>query len=251
MNELDDNLRFEYFTSSQMSRLCASIKNGSPSSAFYTYVEEVFFAIMAGRSLEVQVNTIPVKWGKLLECVVFNELGLSYKMEHKNTIVSKTLDRHSGTPDLIVPGVKVGEIKCYWLKKFIAFSLCLDGGDIEQLKLKFPSEYWQVVSNAMLVGVDRAELISFLPTKESLIEIIENVNNGSLLSDNGLFAADYRFMSTDDFTIEEILSKLPYLPENSKMESLNQFEFEIPQEDKEFLTDRVRLAQVELEKLLK
>ena len=251
MSGLDKKLRNGYFTSSQMSRLCASLKSGLPSSAFYTYVEETYYSIMLGRSLSVEINTVPVKWGRLMECVLFGMVGLEYTMQHKNTITSKTLERHSGTPDLEQKGVKVGEIKCYYPKKFAELSICLGKQNIELLKSSFPSEYWQCVSNAILTGVDKAELLCFMPTKDKLIEVIEDINNGDLLERNGLNPSDYYFMSTEGKFLEEIIESLPYLPEEAKLDSVNTFEFEVPQEDKDFLIQRVELAEAELRKLLK
>ena len=251
MSKLDKNLRDGYFTSSQISRLCASLKSGLPSSAFYTYVEETYYSVMLGRSLGVEIKTVPIKWGQLMECVLFDMVGLEYTMQHKNTIASKTLQRHSGTPDLEQKGVKVGEIKCYYPKKFAELSLCLMKKDVDLLRKSFPSEYWQCISNAILTGVDTAELLCFMPTKENLIKVIEEVNNEDLLERNGLNPADYYFMSTEGKLIEDIIESLPYLPEAAKLESVNTFEFKVPQADKEFLIDRVTLAQNELKKLLK
>jgi hypothetical protein len=206
---------------------------------------------MLGRSLGVEVKTVPIKWGQLMECVLFDMVGFEYTMQHKNTIASKTLERHSGTPDLLQEGVQVGEIKCYYPKKFAELSLCLMKKDVDLLRKSFPSEYWQCISNAILTGVDTAELICFMPTKEKLIEVIEEVNNGDLLERNGLNPADYYFISTEEKLIEDIIESLPYIPEAAKLESVNTFEFKVPQADKEFLIERVTLAQIELEKLLK
>ena len=90
-----------------------------------------------------------------------------------------------------------------------------------------------------------------MPTKDKLIEVIEDINNGDLLERNGLNPSDYYFMSTEGKFLEEIIESLPYLPEEAKLDSVNTFEFEVPQEDKDFLIQRVELAEAELRKLLK
>ena len=80
--------RFGNFSSSQMHRLCGSLKNGTPSKAFYTYVDDVYIEKVIGRSSDVEINTKPLRWGSLMEVVLFQkkEIGLEYRMMHKMTM---------------------------------------------------------------------------------------------------------------------------------------------------------------------
>jgi len=235
---MEQEKRVGFFTSSQISRLCGSLKNGEPTKAFYTYIEDVKLEIALGRSLDVEVNTKPLKWGQLFEIILFQkkELGLNYKMAHKLTIIHDKIKHFSGTPDLIEPGVRVAENKCFYPKNFAKLSLCLLKKDVELLKEEFPSIYWQVLSNAILCEVDRAEIIVFMPYKDELIDIIEQVEQTNILEGNNLNPADYWFLQNDD------IETLPYLPNDSKMKNINRFEFEVPTKDKTFLISRIKEA---------
>lgn len=235
---MDNSKRAGFFTSSQMSRLAASLKSGEPSAAYGTYVQEVAAERAMGRVISTDVKTQPIKWGSLMENVVFDHLGLGYKMTHKMTVVHPDFENSwSGTADLVAEKIKIGEIKCFQPKNFALLSMCLMKKDVGLLKSDFPKEYWQCVSNAILHRVDRAELIAFMPTKSELEEIIEKIDQTNFLEERGLDPADYYFMGT-----ETDIGSLPYLPDDSPMRSINQFEFDIPEIDVDFLTGRVKMA---------
>jgi hypothetical protein len=234
---MDNSKRTGFFTSSQMSRLTASLKSGKPSSAFNTYVNEVYLETQMKRPCNLQVKTIPMKWGNLMECVLFNILGLDYKMTHQQSIKHPIYsDNWSGTPDLIKEGFKIGEIKSFQPKNFAELSLCIAKKDIDLFKTEFPKEYWQCVSNAVLCELANAEIISYMPYFDELEEIIEKVEDTNFLESNGLNPQDYYFLIQGD------IEGLPYLPKDSKIENITRFEFVVPEEDKEFLTKRVELA---------
>jgi len=234
MNE--ETLRIGRFTSSQMYRLCASLKSGKPSAAFYTYVEEIKIERMLGRSVKVDVKTRPMRWGSLLEVVLFDLLGLNYSMEHKNTKAHPLYkDFWSGTPDLVAD-YKTGEIKCFEPLHFAKLSIALETKDTEIIKDKEPQPYWQSISNSLIYGFDKAEILAYMPYKKELIEIIDKVETTNFLERNNLNPSDYYFLTQDN------IDNLPYLPDDSKMSNINSFEFEIPKEDKEFLIERVKLA---------
>jgi len=203
-----------------------------------TYIKKKRNEILMNRSSSVQVNTKPLKWGSLMEIVLFqkDEIGRDYRMAHKLTIVHDKIKHFSGTPDLIELGVKIGEIKCYYPDNFCDLSVCLLKKDVELFKKEFPKEYWQCVSNAILCDVDRAEIIVFMPYYDELIDIIEQVEQTNILESNNLNPTDYWFLQNDD------IETLPYLPNNSKMSNINRFEFEVPPNDKKFLISRIEEA---------
>jgi hypothetical protein len=203
-----------------------------------TYIKKKQNEILMGRASEVQVNTKPLKWGSLMEVVLFQkkELGLNYRMAHKLTIVHDTIKHFSGTPDLIELGVRIGEIKSFYPNNFCNLSVCLLKKDVDLFKKEFPKEYWQCVSNSILCDVDRAEIIVYMPYKDELIDIIEQVEQTNILEGNNLNPADYWFLQNDD------IETLPYLPNDSKMKNINRFEFEVPTKDKTFLISRIKEA---------
>ena len=235
---MEEEKRNGYFTSSQMSRLCASLKNGKPSQAFYTYIDEVKGEIAMGRSSDVQVNTKPLKYGSLMEIILFQkeEIEREYRMAHKLTIKHDTIEHYSGTPDFILPGVKVAEVKCYYPKHFASISLDLLKKDIEIIKENHKEVYWQVVSNSILCDVDKAEIIVFMPYKSEMEQIIKDIEETNILEGNNLDPSDYYFMTHDN------INTLPYLPNDSKMNNINRFEFIVPQSDKDLLISRVKEA---------
>jgi len=244
---MEEEKRIGNFTSSQMHRLCASLKSGKPSVAFYSYVDDIISEVNMGRSTDVQINTKPLKWGSLMEVVLFQkkEIELKYRMAHKLTIVHDKIKHYSGTPDLINIGEKVGEIKCYYPKNFEKLSRCILKKDVELFKKEFQKEYWQCISNAVLCDVDNAEIIAYMPYRDELIDIIKAVEDTNLLEGNNLNPSDYYFITHDD------IETLPFLPNDSKMSNINRFEFIVPIEDKNFLIERIKEAGKLLDEELK
>ena len=72
-----DKIRNGRFTSSQMHRLADSLKNGNPGAKFNTYVEEKFAERLMGRPSDVKASGRPLLWGCLMECVLFDLLGMN------------------------------------------------------------------------------------------------------------------------------------------------------------------------------
>lgn len=242
---MDNSKRAGFFTSSQAGRIMASLKTGKPSQAFFTYCEEVATERSMGRVINTEVKARPMLWGSLMEVVLFNMLGIGYQMNHKQTVLHKKYGSFwSGTPDLKAVEV-TGEIKCYEPKKFGALSRCLKKENVELLKENFRDEYWQTVSNGILSGTKEVELIAFMPTRSHLLEIIEKVEETDFLVENGLELRDYYWL-----TVENIDS-LPYLPDDSPMDTINQFRFKVPMEDQIALTKRMIMANNEVENILK
>lgn len=237
----NSKLRIGNFTSSQIHRLCKSLKNGNPTASFYSYCEEVMVERQIKRSSKTNIKTRPMKWGKLMEVVLFNILGLEYTMEHINTKVHPEYSFWSGTPDLIAPNVKTGEIKCFEPLHFVKLSNALLSKNTEVIKENEPEAYWQAVSNSLICGFDRTEIIAYMPYFSELELIIDKIESSDFLTDNNLDDKDYYFISRDE------IDTLPYLPDDSPYSNINSFEFEIPESDKWFLIERVKMAEKEVE----
>ena len=233
----NSELRVGHFTSSQIYKLCKSLKSGKPTQSFYTYVKEVGLERLMGRSSKSVVKTQSMKWGKLMEVVLFNLLGMEYTMEHKSTRKHPLYGKFwTGTPDLIVPKVKTGEIKCFEPLHFAQLSVALLTEDTEVIKNDEPEAYWQSISNSLICGLDKAEIIAYMPYRTELEEILKLVEETNFLEKNGLDPTDYYFLTREN------IESLPHLPDNSKMSNVNTFEFEIPSADEIFLTNRVMEA---------
>lgn len=232
-------------TSSRIHVICADGRSKSPitgvnwSAPALTYFEEKRIERRMQTCLDVDgAYSQPMAWGNFMELVLFNILGLEYKIESKETRVhpSKSLGEvWAGSRDLIVPGVKVGEIKCYQKKKFALYTDCLMLKDVELLKKQFPQEYWQMVSNAAIERVSVAEAISYMPYESEMEEIREMVRDY-----DGDDIWKYRFIC------EKPNSQLPVLKDGGYYSNITKFEFEVPQDDLDLLNDRVTLAKKEI-----
>jgi len=172
-----------------------------------------------GRSLSNESNARPLVWGNTLESFAFELLPFGYELTSQETIKHPTISHWSGSADGTAPDT-VFDIKCPMTLK--AFCQLVDS-DIEQIKESHKDYYWQLVSNSILTNSKYAELIVFVPYLSQLPDIRQHAS----LSDNAgwiEYAAD---------------EELPYLIDGGHYKNLNIIRFEVPQADKDFLTDCV------------
>jgi hypothetical protein len=226
---MNKDIRHGRFTSSQAYRIV-----GTPA-VRKTYIQEKAIERRLGSSLDGDAHSQAMAWGNFMELVVFNVLGLEYTIKSKETIVHSEYDFWAGSPDLIVPGKKVAEIKCYQKKKFCLYTDALLKGDIELIKNDFKQEYWQVVSNAIILGLNVGELITYMPY-ESEMEFIKDL----AANHDGADQWKYRFIA------EMSNENLPVLKDGGYYKNVNKFEFEIPKEDIQLLTEKMIEAENEI-----
>lgn len=256
MSMVENKERIEHFTSSEIHRLIGKgsrkmtdkelvewlILNpkskarttksyDTPDAPFLTYVEEKQIEGRLNRCVGVDAYTQPMAWGQFLEKYVFNMLGIEYLITSKETDKHPTIKHWSGSKDLIVPGKKISELKCYQPKKFAQYTDVIMAKNLVSLRENFSQEYWQLVSNAIINKVDYTEAISFMPYESELENIREMAYN---YEDHDQWK--YRFIAEND------KASLPYLPDGGYYKNLNMFEFKVPQEDKDILTQRVKMA---------
>jgi len=240
-------LRVGNFTSSEIVSLvsCGKTKDsfGKP---FYTYIEEKNFERDLGRSLDDEVNSRPLLWGKLLEKRAFDILPTSYSLSSQETIAHPLYSNWVGSRDGLNKAgeTAVIDIKCpFTLKSFCQLVKPLYDGLLGIEAINWIREnhkdgekyYWQLVSNAIISQVNFAELIVYMPYKSESLAISEMI---------------------DDLPIDELSNyyfikmarenDLPFLIEGRKYKNINIIRFEVPKEDKLFLTNRV----IEASKLL-
>lgn len=231
---IDNIERIGNFTSSNVYRLCASTVKGEVTAAFYTYVQEKMFERSLGRSLEMGAYSQSMAWGSFLEKRVNDNLGNAYIMVHKQTNVHPTHKFWTGSPDFDCPTLdKIAELKCFEPKNFASYVTALLTEDLSVIKKEHPKEYWQIVSNACIKGYNKGEAIVYMPYQSEMKEIKELAEDPDYLAEIGLEPWQVRFI------VEKEISQLATLPDNSKFKNLNIFEFEIPVEDKIFLTKRI------------
>lgn len=240
-----NRIRVGNFTSSTIAALMsnggAKDSLGAPA---LTYIEECNMERRLGRSLENDSNAKPLSWGKLVEKRVFELLGLEYKLVSENTLEHPTIDYWCGSPDAqkFDEGGTVVDIKCpISLKSFCQLIDVLYNGrgkglsGIDQMNWIRENHkdgdryYYQLVSNAILINAKYAELIVYAPYQSELQSIRDLAQQMEELHRYYWIANSY----DDD---------LPNLIEGGYYKNLNVIRFEIPQEDKDALTERVKLC---------
>lgn len=229
------------FSSSQIGRLAKSGKaKGSKGAPYYSYVQEKRIEKRLGRQLQKEQGARATSWGTYVEMFAFKQTGIEFKLVSKKRYFHKFIENWSGMPDILTEKV-VGDIKCPWT--LLSFCKLVDileeakknGESIgEALKKAEWNYYWQLVSNGELTGRRKAVLILYMPYEDELQEIKDSVSN---------FDGDV----TNLFFISNALEdELPYLVRGNYYKNLYQFEFDIPEEDVKFLTERVIEANSEI-----
>lgn len=228
-----------------------------PGVPFYTYVEECIIERFYKHSLENDMEVKAMAWGKLCEPIVHNLLPNEYILHSDETEIHPLYPEWRGTADgtkLIEDSVidTVTDIKCpltrkahyNLIKRLYHFDGLLavkkrfiDGNVIIQQIRKDSKEgekyYWQLCSNACILGAKYAELIVFMPYYEDLEDI--QLYNSQLPEPYWLVARAKE-------------GELPYIDRETGIENVNIIRFEVPQADKDYLTSRVVLAIEEINK---
>jgi hypothetical protein len=221
-------------------------QNGFGAAAI-SYITECNYERMLGRSISTETDSKPTSWGKLLEPRVFDLLPTSYTYSSKITDKHPTIPYWTGSKDGTneVENRAVIDIKCpMTLKSFIGLILplylgydgieamnCIRNGFTYQ-GFKYPAHkdgdkfYWQLVSNAIINGLNYGELIVYMPYQSELLEIHEMAKDNPSVKWMGYMGED----------------SIPSLPDGGMFKNLNIIRFEIPQEDKDLLTNAVLKA---------
>lgn len=229
--------RIGNFTSSEIGAL---MKKGKDGKSFgvpaLTYINETNIERRLGRSLTDEVNARPLTWGKLLEGRVFELLGLEYSLTSTDTIVHPDIPFWAGSPDGKKEKPKtIIDIKApMTLKSFCQLvDAGLEGG-IDQIRADHKDGekfFWQLVSNAIITGSDWAELIVYMPYQSE----IQDVKVMAMQVSGELMGKHYWIANALD-------DELPFIHDGGYYKNLNVFSFEVPQADKDALTEAVLKA---------
>jgi len=258
---IENKKRISNFTSSQMYRLVglgtrnatkeeiAEFKKENPKSQkktikcentfdekAYTYIEEKIYEKALKRSIDTGAYSQSMAWGKFLEKRVNDNLGMEYSLISKTTFSHPKYDFWTGSPDFVVQNIKDAELKCYEPKNFASYATALLTENTEIIKEKHPKEYWQIISNSIILGVPKGEAILYMPYESEMDEVRELAENPEYLQQIGMMPWEVRFI------VEKSNSQLAVLPDDSSFPNLIKFEFDIPVKDAEFLTKRVLMA---------
>jgi len=228
----EENARFGTFSSSENHKLIKSgrTKDAEFSQVGLTYIQEKRFERKLGKALTGETSAKPTSWGTFMEEFVFNKkIDMGYRLKSTDRLGHPTIKEWTGSPDTL-RGDYVGDIKCPWtLKSFCEAVEALKIG-VEKFKEVKPEWFWQLCSNAILTQKDKAEIIIYVPYLSELDEIREYADN--YLGDQNKIA--FINWAGDD--------ELPHLLDKGDYKNINIFEFDVPQSDKDFLTERVQSA---------
>jgi hypothetical protein len=233
--------RYGRFTSSEIHKL---VKKGRSKADVFsapgkTYIFNKMMEREIKRSTNQDIFSRPIAWGHLMEVYADKELPLNYERVSTDTKVHPEYDFWAGTPDYFVKKdnkvVGIAELKGYGLERHFKYAKTINEGNVEKLKANHPDEYWQIVSNACIYDVNIGVAMAFCPNSELLEKIQKDLEETNILEANDLDPWKYRWVT------EEKKSNLNWI-DHGPTSMLSVFEFEIPQEDKDFITERVILA---------
>lgn len=231
----ENELRIGNLTSSKAFFLCASGKGeGGFSAGCHTYIRGKNLERRFGISLSQEKYSRPTAWGHFLEQRVHDLLPSTYQSVGHITLKHPTIKHWAGSPDnKDVTNSICGDTKCYERLAFGEYveNLTKAKGDTEFFKSEHPEEYWQLVSNAIILGMKFIQPIVYMPYESEIEEIREEAHNYE-----GPDQWKFRFIA------EAPLCELPYLKDDWYFKNLNTFLFEIPKADKDFLTSRMIMA---------
>lgn len=230
--------RIGNFTSSEIYLLTKLARDGKSFGApALSYIERKVRERKLGRTINNDSSARSTSWGNLVEKILLNEiLSTSYRTCSQETIDHNIIPTWKGSPDAerFVKGEKyaVVDIKCpYTLTSFCEFVDSFERGGITEFRAEHPDGekyYWQLVSNAILLEVTRAELIVYCPYLHELEAIKDYV-----YTYDG--ADQYKYFWIHSANNEE----LPHILPDRYYKNLYNFEFEISIEDKFYLIDKV------------
>ena len=250
---MEEKRRDSNFSSSAIYKLASKGRGAltieNVGSSFHTYVKEKKRERKLKRSISNSVNTRPIIWGKVFELYIFaKKLDTSFSdMNGVGRLTHTEYDQWTGIPDTFRKiALVVGDIKSpSSLTKFCDLvEHTLEG--LESFKANHADYYWQLVSSAILTGVDKAELLFYIPYLSELKDIKEfvlNIQEEDLPLDLELFQIEWiAHEITGYIEFGKKPLQIPYLPNESEYKNFNTFIFDVPQEDKDFLTERVKMA---------
>lgn len=232
-----DKSRDGMFTSSNMHRLICFGKDGKSLGApAKNYIKEKKYENKLGGSINLEVTSHELSWGRTLEGFVYdNHIESSYVLDSNSTIIADN-KLFCGTPDLI-SGDCVADIKCpHTRKSFCELIEIIETGTTEFFKENNDKYYWQIVANSILTKSTYGELIVFMPYESEIPDIIQYID----------MLDDFQAQLDIQWVIHSSISRIPHLPNDSGYKNINRFKFKIPQEDKDLLLERVTLANTYL-----
>ncbi len=222
-----------------------------PGRAAITYINQCNMERRLGRSLDNEVDARATTWGRFVEGLLFSLLEEDYTYNSSDTLTHPLYNFWLGTPDGVRKSVKktLAEAKCpYTLESFcklvgplyegydgIEAMNALRNGYLDKNGLFQPPHpdaekyYWQQVSNCCIDDCVASDFIIYCPF-ESELQVIQSmaVQSGS---------------PSAYFIANAPKNALPYIQDDGYYKNINIISFDVPVEDKEFLTETVINAE--------
>lgn len=229
------------FSSSNIWKLMTNDKSGKSFGApAIKYIRQVQHELRLGRAINREISSHPTSWGLLCEKRVHDILPLEYSLVSSERLFHPSIPFYSGAPDL-KKEITVADVKCPHSLEVFCDKLEALNSPITY-KSEFPEDYWQHLSNAILLEANgikttHFEAIIYCPYISELKEIRELASNYD--------GADQSKYAWINFASD---NELPYLIEGKHYKNLNVIRWEIFEPDKKALTDRVIAAGKLLQK---
>jgi hypothetical protein len=234
MEVTHNSKRVAHFTSSEIYQLMSNGRGkGEYGKPFYSYIKEKRMEMKLLRSIDIKTQAKPTTWGNMLEGRVFDLLGMEYKLCSQETLQHPEIPFWSGSPDALKfdEGNTVVDVKCpFTIQSFCTLVECTSTDALRSEHKDGEKYFQQLVSNAILTNSKYAELIVYCPFKGELDEIRKLTELPENLDKN----CSWINWASD--------SELPYLLEEGGYKNLNILRWEVSQDDKDRLTERVQEA---------
>lgn len=221
-----------------------------PGKAAITYINQCNMERRLERSLDNELDAKPTNWGKFVEPLLFQLLDGDYTYNSSDTLTHPNYEYWKGTPDgfKITENKTVVDAKCpFTLESFCklisplyndlegmdAMNALRNGytdktGLFQAAHSDIEKYYWQIVSNACIDECTHGELIVYCPFESELSVIqataVQSGNPSAYFISNGS------------------QKSLPYIKDEGFYNNINIISFEIPQSDKDLLTETVKKA---------
>lgn len=230
---MHDDSRTATFSSSSAWKLMTKNKAGTGFGApALKYIKQTRQEMKLGRAIKNEVDAKQTSWGTFLEKYVFRKkLDSSYQYAaDKGRLFHPLIKHYSGIPDFLQGFDTVADCKCpFNPEKFCDKMEALE--DYGTFKKKFPEDFWQLISNVVLLRangleIDHIEAINYMPYESDLIDIRMKADGN-------------RSMRWLEYTTD---AGLPWVPDGGNYKDLNAHRFRVMERDVEEWTECIKIS---------